>query len=291
VVTRRGVPLRSVTAPEQTPVLLALITGRLERLRIATAVRGHATVHFVGTTGELLAHLDDAPALPTALVVEPRDCDGRPTAGVVRQLATAHPALPIVAYCHAGYEHSREILDLATAGAHELLFHGIDDSGVALRGVLTSASQACAAAQIMRAIASDVPAVLEPLFEFCLAYPERATSVQTVAHVLGVHRKTLVNYCAQASLPPPGAILAWCRLLLVGHFLETPSRTVEGIALRVEFASATALRNMLRRYTGLRPQQVREHGGLRCVVDAFRRSLAERRERPENEDYALKAGA
>lgn len=291
MVTRRGVPLRSVTAPEETPVLLALIAGRLERLRIATAVRGHATVHFVGTAAELLAHLGESRSLPVALIVEPRDCDGRSTSAIVRQLVASHPALPIIGYCHAGYEHSRDILELGVAGVHELLFHGIDDSGVALRGVLTTATQACAAAQVLSAIASDIPEVLLPMFEFCLAYPERATSVQSVAHVLGVHRKTLVNYCAQASLPPPGAVLAWCRLLLVGHFLETPGRTVEGIALRVEFASATALRNMLRRYTRLRPQQVRERGGLRCVVDAFRQSLAERREPPEGEDYALKAGA
>ncbi|MDQ3995551.1 MAG: hypothetical protein M3303_00875, partial [Gemmatimonadota bacterium] len=79
--------------------MLALITGRLERLRIATAVHHHAAVHFVGTTGELLRHLRDAPTLPTALIVEPRDCDGRPTASIVRELAAAHPALPIVAYC------------------------------------------------------------------------------------------------------------------------------------------------------------------------------------------------
>jgi AraC-like DNA-binding protein len=269
-------------------VVLALITGRLERLRIGTAVRGHAAVHFIGSAAELLAQLADAPAPPLAVIVEPRDCDGRSTAGLVRQLTTANPRLPIVGYCRAGYEHSRDILELGTAGVHELLFHGIDDSGVALRGVLTSASQACAATQVLRAIASDVPTALLPLFEFCLAYPERATSVQAVAHVLGVHRKTLVNYCAQGSLPPPGAVIAWCRLLLVGHFLETPGRTVEGIALRVEFASATALRNMLRRYTGLRPQQVRERGGLRCIVDAFRRSLAEKRERPD-EEYAMEA--
>ena len=291
MVTRRGVPLHSVTAPEPTPAVLALITGRLERLRIATAVRGHATVHFVGTVSELLARLAEASAPPIALIVEPRDCDGRSTAGVVRQLAAAQPQLPIVGYCRAGYEHSRDILDLGLAGAHELLFHGIDDSGVALRGILTSAGQACAAAQVLGAIRDDVPPALLPLFEFCLAYPERATSVQAVAHALGVHRKTLVNHCAQASLPPPGAVIAWCRLLLVGHFLETPGRTVEGIALRVEFASASALRNMLRRYTGLRPQQVRERGGLCCVVDAFRRSLTERRVRADDEHYAMKAGA
>lgn len=291
MVTQRGVPLRSVTAPEETPVVLALIAGRLERLRIATAVRGHATPHFVGTAGELLAQLVQSASLPVALIVEPRDCDGRSTAALVRQLVTAHPALPIIGYCRAGYEHSRDILELGVAGAHELLFHGIDDSGVALRGVLNSASQACAAAQVLTAIAPDIPDSLLPMFEFCLAYPERATSVQTVAQVLGVHRKTLVNYCAQASLPPPGAVLAWCRLLLAGHFLETPGRTVEWIALRVEFASATALRNMLRRYTGLRPQQVRERGGLACIVDAFRRSLVERREPPETDEYELQAGA
>jgi AraC-like DNA-binding protein len=292
VVTRGGVPLHSVTAPEpQEPVLLALIAGKLERLRIATAVRGHATVHFVGTTAELAARLGDARALPVAMIVEPRDCDGRSTSDIVRQVSTAHSAMAIVGYCHAGYEHSRDILELAAAGAHELIFHGIDDSGVALRSVLSSAAQACAASQIMRAIASDVPAPLLPLFEFCLAYPGRATSVQAVAQVLGVHRKTLVNYCEKASLPPPGQVLSWCRLLLVGHLLETPGRTVEGVALRVEFASATALRNMLRRYTGLRPQEVRERGGLRCVVDAFRRSLSGRREPPEGESYALEAGA
>jgi AraC-like DNA-binding protein len=284
------VALRSVTPPEETPVVLALIAGRLERLRIATAVREHAVPHFVTTAGELLARLRAERDLPIALIVEPRDADGRSTAPAVREIVAAYPALPIVGYCRAGYEHSRDILELGVAGAHELLFHDIDDSGVALRAVLQSASQACAAAQVLRAIAGDVPQALLPLFEFCLAYPERASSVQAVAHVLGVHRKTLVNYCAQASLPPPGALIAWCRLLLVGHFLEMPGRTVERIALRLEFASATALRNMLRRYTGLRPQQVREHGGLQCVVEAFRRNLAARR-RGEEEEFELSAGA
>ena len=270
--------------------MLALITGRLERLRIATAVREHAVAHFVTTVDELLPRLGAERDLPLALIVEPRDAAGRSTTALVREIVAAHPDLPVIGYCRAGYEYSRDILDLGSAGAHELLFHDIDDSGVALRAVLTSAGQACAAAQVLRAIAGDVPAALLPLFEFCLAYPERASSVQAVAHVLGVHRKTLVNYCAQASLPPPGALIAWCRLLLVGHFLQMPGRTVEGVALRLEFASATALRNMLRRYTGLRPQQVREHGGLRCVVEAFRRSLAARR-RGETEEFELSAGA
>src|SRR3712207_9597064 len=90
--------------------------------------------------------------------------------------------------------------------SHELLFHGIDDSGVALRGVLASASQACAATQVLRAIAADVPTALLPLFEFCLAYPERATSVQAGAPVLGVPRKTPLTTRAPASVTPQDSL-------------------------------------------------------------------------------------
>lgn len=30
---------------------------------------------------------------------------------------------------------------------------------------------------------------------------------------------------------------------------------------------------MLRRYTGLRPLEIRENGGLRCVLHAFKRAV------------------
>ena len=42
----------------------------------------------------------------------------------------------------------------------------------------------------------------------------------------------------------------------------------------LDFSSGASLRNMLKRYTGLSPREVRENGGLRCVLHAFRQTLS-----------------
>jgi hypothetical protein len=49
---------------------------------------------------------------------------------------------------------------------------------------------------------------------------------------------------------------------------------VEQVALLLDFPSGTSLRNMMKRYTGLRSREVRENGGVQCVLHAFKRELA-----------------
>jgi AraC-like DNA-binding protein len=63
------------------------------------------------------------------------------------------------------------------------------------------------------------------------------------------------------------------RLLLVGHYLGAGNIPVQAIAHQLDFPSATALRNLLKRYTGLRPRDVRAGGGLMPVLAAFTRAL------------------
>jgi AraC-like DNA-binding protein len=90
-----------------------------------------------------------------------------------------------------------------------------------------------------------------------------------VANALGVHRKTLVNYCCAVHFPTPSALVSWCQLFLVGYYLGHGNATVAAIAQQLDFPSATALRNLLKRYTGDRPQDVRAAGGLVVVRNAF----------------------
>jgi hypothetical protein len=53
---------------------------------------------------------------------------------------------------------------------------------------------------------------------------------------------------------------------------------VEGIALQLDFASDTALRNMIKRYTGLRAQDLRHGDGASVVLAHLRRALASHRD-------------
>ena len=57
--------------------------------------------------------------------------------------------------------------------------------------------------------------------------------------------------------------------------MASTCRTIESIALQLEFPSDTSLRNMMKRYTGLKASEVRQRGGARCVVAAVRRVPAD----------------
>ena len=72
-------------------------------------------------------------------------------------------------------------------------------------------------------------------------------------------------------------LAAWARLLAAAWLLEDGGRSVEQTAHLLSFESPNALRNLLKRHTGLRPIEVRENGGLRCVLALFRAALARRR--------------
>jgi AraC-like DNA-binding protein len=93
--------------------------------------------------------------------------------------------------------------------------------------------------------------------------------VEQVARALNIHRKTLVNHCSAEGFPPPGSVIAWCLLLLTAGLLATPGVTVERIAVQLNFPSATALRNMLKRYTGLRPSDLRAENALAELCAEF----------------------
>ncbi|HJU64286.1 MAG TPA: hypothetical protein VJ596_01355, partial [Gemmatimonadaceae bacterium] len=54
-------------------------------------------------------------------------------------------------------------------------------------------------------------------------------------------------------------------------------RPVEQIALAFGFGSGTGFRNMLRRYTGLRPGALRAAGGFDAVAERFMRACTDSR--------------
>lgn len=254
-------------------VIVAVLVRELgARARIQDALRGHSAVRNCDEQDELLALV--AEGLVGVAVVDLHDRSGAPTLPLVRTIREGYPSVPVVAYCSLTPDSSREILALARAGVNDLILRGVDDGGVALRSVITTALEHCGARHVLEAISPVVPASVLPFIRYALEHARQAVTVADAAAALGVHRKTLVDRLATAGLPTPSAMIAWCRLTLAAQMLEDPARSVEQIALLLDFSSAAALRNMLKRYTGLSPREVRENGGLRCVLHALRQTLA-----------------
>jgi len=271
-VTQGAMPLRHVTAgTADRSRIVALVVGRRERARLAGALASQYQVAFAATLDELRLTL--AVAESALLIAEPRDSIGAVSAPLLRELRAKQPDLPLIGYCGMTRDEPRDILDLAGSGVHELLLAHATDSPFAIQQTVRSAVRLCAGAALVERVRGLVSREIQLVVDYCLNYPKEARTVSAVARALGIHRKTLVNRCQRAGVPVPGAVIGWCRLLIAAQLVRSQVGSVETVAMLLEFPSATALRNMLKRYTGMRPTDVRETIGFDRMVGMFAAAL------------------
>ncbi len=249
--------------------MLACAVTPPQRTKLIDGLRGRATLDFCASFDELSKRLQLSPDPIDTVVLPACDAMGQGASRIVREVAEGRPRTAIVVWCDAGAHHSVEIRALAVAGAHQFLFAGIDDHGIALRAVLDLARRQCGAEWVMTRLAPVVPSRLHPMLEATLARPDVIKTVPELGAALGVHRKTLFNHCRKASFLAPAELIAWGRLAMVAYMLETTACTIERIAIELGYASDTSLRNTIKRYTGQRAGQIRNAGGIDAVVAAL----------------------
>lgn len=204
-----------------------------------------------------------------AVLVSARDREGMYTGPLVSEVRQTFPTLPVLAYCTFGETPSGDMVGLVRAGAHELVVCGVDDERQALSAALRAAEQTVAADLVLEAVRARVPPTVWPLIEMYLRRPAEPLTVARSARQLGVDRKTLLNRLQAVGYPAPAEVRAWCRLFVAARLLERSGRTVESVALQLEFQSGSALRNLLKRHTGLSPKALRSEGALQLLLDRF----------------------
>jgi AraC-like DNA-binding protein len=253
-------------------VVGALVWDQIARARLSEALRQEARVRYCERHSELITLVEQG--LATAIVLDRRDRDGGSTLPSIRRIRDEFPSIPVVLYCALSPEASREVLEFARAGVDQLVFQDVDDLRTPLRGAVQAAQDIVSAKSLLGDLEPHLSPNVIPFVRYCLEHARRDLTVEEVAGALGVHRKTLVDRLSASSLPSPSSIISWSRLLVAARILEDPGRTVEQAALMLDFPSGSSLRNMMKRYTGLRSGEVRENGGVRCVLHAFKRALA-----------------
>lgn len=255
--------------------VVALVLTRERRARIVAGVGRAATVCFCQQRDELAA----LAAHPSTVVVitEARDANQAPVAPIVARVTAGRSCVPVIAYVACPGTPPNDIVDVVRAGASDLIREGFDDAGVAFRAALRTAVVRAAASLVTRDVAPVAPPSVWPVIAYALAHADRDLTVVELARALGVHRRTVARRLRAVGVPGPRALICWCRLLLAAWMLEGTTRTVESVALALDFASAGALRNAFRRYASLSVSDVRDRDGFRRVSEAFGCRLRQRR--------------
>ena len=242
-----------------------------EALRPSVGARAPGVLHAFTRVSALDAALQRAHF--DVLVIEPTDADGVATEATIRSIRERFPRLSVLGHVVMKPGMSSQVLSFARAGVHELIVAGIDDSALVLRHALQRASRRCLAEEVFAEVSGSLPREAATLVRYCLEHASESPSIDDISRALGVHRRTLVNRMQSAMLPPPSELWAWSRVLLAARYLEMPGRSVEWVALTVGYPSANALRNALKRYTGLVPSELREDDGFARATLAFRSAL------------------
>lgn len=260
-----------LTQPAVEPLgclVATLSTHALVRARIRDAVDQSVAVVHCASTREALDLVKNPEV--TVMVIDAVDGEGASNAAVVAAIRRNAPRVVILAYCSLAPGASAAVLACAQCGATGLVFEGVDDSRFALRSALRTARINSASAALYEELAAFLPPELTPLLRYAVSRAGEEPSVGGAAEKLGVDRKTLGNWLRRYTALGTREFINWLRLALAVGVLETTTRTAEQVALDFGFASGTAFRNMLRRYTGATSATARTDGGARWLIDLFK---------------------
>jgi AraC-like DNA-binding protein len=256
--------------PQALVVAVCISDVRLHA-RVLDAVRGRGTIRTIPTLAVAFDHVRRNP--PDVIILPPRDISGCEAVPVVREIVKHSPQTAIIAYIEPRYQGSSDIRALAIAGVHQYLFVG-EESRLALFSLLESARRECAAEQVMQRLGAVLDGRIHPVVELCLTRPADIRTVDDLMTASGIHRKTLYNQCIRIGLSGPAELIGWCRIALASFILRSTAKTIEAVADDLDFASPTALRNMIKRYTGLTASGVRAAGGVECIASILEKRLA-----------------
>lgn len=186
-----------------------------------------------------------------------------------RKVRSVLPSTPIVLYCAVAPAVAQLIVLAAKLGVHRAALRGYDDLGRVLTDALHESRCRRASDEILQHL--RVHDSVRPVVAYCLRQAFYSVlSVDRLARVFQVDRKTLYNHLRQSGLPATSALISWSRLLTAGWLLDHGDRTVANVARALHFASASEFRGMLSRYVHRNATAIRGAGALAAIAEAFR---------------------
>ena len=254
------------------PLLVTLLSDHEHRRRTASAIGKSAVLVQCETIREARLVLEQRPV--AAVLLETTDARGSRTSAFVEQVRRAWPRTALHACVPRAQALAPDAFALVRAGVHDIIFTEHLDLAYVVSRVTGSARRHCLLRAVWPELEPVLDDVLAPFLRFGLDHAFTSLDVKMVAAALGAHRKTIWQHCSQRGLPSPRALLGWCRVLAAAFALDESGRTVDSIAHELDFASPTALRNLIKRYMSLTASGLRARGGSSHVVRCLAEELA-----------------
>ncbi len=243
----------------RTLITIALPDGVLARIR--QIVGDAAQVTPVATLRAATDALGSSVGNCLIVAVPSENAAGLLTA--YEQFRGLYPHVPVVALFLQGVSAHRGTLEMGRIGVSELLsVDGALDAD-AFCVVLGRCHADGVSHHVWKECRPHLADALVTLLKAALRNAHQPMTASGLATAAGLRERSLRQYCEDVCIPSPQWIIGWARLLMAGHFLDEPGRTIAQVAELLRYPSSCALRNQIRRYTGLSPRQLRAMGSTK----------------------------
>jgi AraC-like DNA-binding protein len=257
--------------PAETPHVAALLLRRPERVHVERALKQRATIAFVDRVDSLVQLVETGTV--SCVVTELHDCDGERTGLAVAGIRARFPAMPIVICVSLEPGDVHELAHVPELRAAGVAIRAYDDLGADVLHAIRSMPEHPAETAILETVHRHSPRQLVTLFDFLAHAAVRPITVEQASKGVRVPRRTLGDQLKRAGLPPMERLIGWMRLLHAAWKLDGPSRTVDSVAGELQFKSGSALRHMVKRYTGQTPSEIWRSGGFPFLLTRFEGAL------------------
>jgi AraC-like DNA-binding protein len=250
--------------------LIALYTGNPDVEGAVRAGLGERSVVARTASWARFLHLVRERPATCAVVDEGAVRSPSGAEGALAELRTAFPSVAVVLISRPQSDPFM-LLRLGRAGIDGLVLVGTDDVARAVPEAVARALARGTEALVARALGSYLPARSCRAVRLALEGVQRSWRTAELARQAGYSRPHLSWRLRSDGLPSAGHLLVWARLLHAGRWLTDPGRSAESVSRQLEYSSGAAFRRALRNYTGATPTRVTAEGGVRFVLEHFRR--------------------
>lgn len=168
------------------------------------------------------------------------------------------PHVPLIAYGRFDCWTGAEMVDLFDRlNPVTAVTRGVDDGPIHFRRSLEQAVSVGTRRYIIAALSTTRESA--DLLEAAYSLASRSATVDAFAASMACSPRTLRRRCRELDLPPPAAVLRYCRLMRAAMQLARPHSSARRVATRLGFRTARSLRAALRR-AGFSIRRVRAQG-------------------------------
>jgi len=233
--------------------------SRIARLTFVTRALGLEQVVESGTVSCVVTELEDSE----------RERLGT-TIGIIRG---RFPLLPIVLHVPLEPQSIHSLTAIPELPTLQVAVRLIDNVVDVVTSALRTVPPHPAAQAISKILNRHASPRLRPVCTFLCGAATRPLRVTDVCREMRIANRTMNDWLKRATLPPMELLVGWVRVLHALWKLDARQSTVDYVAHELHFQSASALRHMVKRYTGMAASEIFAAGGFRYALVLFESAL------------------